>query len=184
MLSILVSAVAVVVSIVSLVYSTYRNLPRTLLRTAQDGAMRSVAARAFILWEQVVTMRDISFISSVENNARRLEGALDRAFELGLIKEVVGDREHSLLYYSLTQQELMDVGQRKERTGDGLLLALIRILDVCKEYRTPVLPASLFQQVDARTFGKVNLGTETPSETSFREYAWTFLSHGQSGENP
>ena len=130
--------------------------------------MRSLAARAFILWDLVNTIMagddERSVVSSVVKNARCLEEALDRAVEVGLLTSVVGNREHSLILYSVTQQALMNVGQSVTQIDEHLTLALIRVLDVCREYRTPVLPASVLQRVG----GKLDL---------LQEVAWTYLDH-------
>ena len=158
-----VSAGALAVSIAAFVISWYRNLRSTQLRSAQDDAMRAVAARAVLLWDQLIIIVVASvnntevhpyMFPSVQKNARRLDDALDQALRVGLIEDISGrGRAHALTLYSAFTQGLVEVAELNSPEKQPLdawhkqhlLMGMVRLLDVCRKYRTPVLSLAIVE---------------------------------------
>lgn len=115
-----VSAIlALVISILSLGLATlsyYRNTAPAQLRRNQLASMRIIAARSIALWDQISTVIsaqtgeftvDPYLFPSIQENAVRLEEALDDAIGLGLLPTILEDKEHAMTMYSAFVQGLM-----------------------------------------------------------------------------
>ena len=169
--TVVLSVLALVVSVVSLAGTFYRNARSTQLRNAQDEAMRTVAARAIVLWEQLMIIVecqvkncdiDSYVLPSVQKNAGRLEDALDHAIRVGLLHVISeADREHSLTLYAAFLQGLTEVADRDNPQGQPLetwtkqhlLMGMVRLLDSCRKYRQSVIPAPVLQRVGKKVDG-------------------------------
>ena len=173
---------ALLVSTFSLILAYY--IHATRLRDARDEAMRTVATRAVILWEQAAIIAtaqvtkstvDSYMFCSIQKNARRVEEALDQAVRVGLFDIVLGDREHSLPLYAAFLQGLTDVEELENPedqpleawTREHFVMGLVRLLDTCRRYRTSVLPSQTTQSIGPRL-------------DQMLEKAWTYASRTQS----
>ena len=121
--------------------------------------MRVVSARAYILFEQVMTVLaagsgkfsiDDYFFPSMLSNAKRLEEALDAAISVGLLDEIITDKDNALSMYTAFVQALLFASTKTDSEGiqeafckDHLTLGLVRLLDVSLRFRENILPAKL-----------------------------------------
>lgn len=178
-----IAVVAVVVSLLSFAVSAftfYRNSGPAQLRKEQMARMRIIAARAVVLWDQIDTIAsaqvrksdvDPYLFPSIQENARRLEEALDAAIGLGLFRELLEDRNHSLPMYSAFVQGVRWVASMPDPDTQSLdawtkqhfLFGMIRLLDVCLRYKPSLLPMSIRTEVTAKV-------------VSLKTQAWTYLS--------
>jgi len=149
------SVVTVVVSVGSAIISAltyFQNGASSQLRHQQIERMRIVAVRAAILWDQVYTILAVEEIDnylfpSIQNNASRLEQALDLAVSAGLMREVISDRPNALPLYTAFLQVICYVTTplppnelREACRNDHFSLGLIRLLHQCLSFGHNILP--------------------------------------------
>ena len=159
------SAFALIVSIFSVGLTFYRTAASTLLHREQMAAMRIVASRTVLLWDQVQTVARVQLdglaldsyrLISFQKTALRLEDALDKATGVGLFPRILGDHRHSLMLYAAFVQGLSWVANLEEADeqpletspGKHFSMGLVRLLDVCQKFDSSLLPENLFESMD------------------------------------
>ncbi len=174
------ATVAILVSLSSALVSLLayiQNSSRSRLRDQQSERMRIVAVRTIILWEQVQTILssaeygypvDDYLFPSIQNNARRLEKALDLAISSGLTQQIISQREQALVLYTAFVQALFyittDLGTdqiRKACLDDHFTLGMIRLQNQCLDFKHDILPSYL---------------TDSDFVRNVSDRAWNYLS--------
>lgn len=149
---------AVLVSVISMLISVltyYQNNSKSLLRREQIERMRTVAIRAAVLWDQIQTILaaagyfpvDDYLFPSVQNNAKRLEEALDLAIGSGLIHEIMSKHPKALVLYTTFLQSLYFITSKLSSDElqeaclkDHFTLGMVRLLDRCILFSPKVFP--------------------------------------------
>lgn len=183
-LAMVISGIALLVSVVSVAVTIYRSAPSTLLFQKQMAAMRIVASRTMVLWDQLQTIAtaqvtdsaiDSYILSSYQKNALRLEEALDKAIGIGLLSKLMGNHKHSFILYVAFVQSLNHVATLEdpdkrpleEWTKQHFSMGLVRLIDILRKFDSPLLPQSVYHSLDEERLEKLT------------EEAWTYLDQGR-----
>jgi hypothetical protein len=170
MFSEIITVVPIIVSIISLAISIFtyiRASPSQQLELDQNARMRTVAMRTIVLWDQISTIVDAQvhrysvdpyLFPSIQQNAKRLEDALDEAISVGLLRETISDHPDALQLYSAFTQGLSFVrnlpnpeSQPLEQwTRQHFLMGLIRLLDRSFRYRQSFFPEPMKAKISNR----------------------------------
>ena len=162
-----ISALALLVSVVSVAITIYRTAPSTMLDQEQIAAMRIVASRTMVVWEQLQMISNAAvmgnttysqLLPSYQRNAFRLEEALDKAIGIGLFSTLIGDRKHALILYVVFVQSLHHVATVKEPnkqppkvwTNEHYAMGLVRLLDIMRKFDPPLIPQSAYDDIDLK----------------------------------
>ena len=169
----LFSGLALLISGFALLFSglTYwQNHPTSVLKRDQDAQMRQIAHRAYLINFQygfILQILDVegnstekmkyaeSVFKSLRSNAALLTQHIDHGVGLGLIEELQGSHPASTILFSDFRTALLETiggseagNITKEKILDRrVILGLYRLLDQCLKYRTPLLPASIRDQL-------------------------------------
>ena len=179
-----ISGIALLVSVVSVAVTIYRSAPSTLLHHEQMAAMRIVASRTMVLWDQlkfISTAHEISrtidsyILSSFQTNALRLEEALDKAIGIGLLSNLMGNHKHSFILYVAFVQSLNHIATLEEPDKQPLeewmqpnfSMGLVRLVDLQRKFDSSLLPQSVYDSMDEGRMKKLT------------EEAWTYIEKGR-----
>ena len=179
-----ISGIALLVSVVSVAVTIYRSAPSTLLYHEQMAAMRIVATRTMVLWEQLQKIAiaqvssstiDSDILSSYQKNALRLEEALDKAIGIDLLSKLMGDHKNSFILYVVFVESLNYIATmekpNKEPLEEGMNLhfsmGLVRLVDILRKFDSSLLPQSVFHSLGERHLEKLT------------EEAWTYMDKGR-----
>lgn len=179
-----ISIIAIIVSMLSLAHTIWKNSERTWLRRQQQNSMRILSSRAVVLWQQIWLVLsatanknpiDTFVFPSMQENAKRLEDALDHAIGIGLLPVLVEDREGSLVLHVAFVQSLASASQLSDKNpmepwlGTHLLMGMVRLLDVCLRYRTDLLPSSFKDMI-------------RPKVIELKDEAWVYWKKSEHGK--
>jgi hypothetical protein len=170
---------AILISLISAVIAglTYfQNSAPAQLKTQQTECMRTVAARAAIVWDQLQTVLsaekykfslDPYLFPSIQNNIRRLEEALDMTISAGLTKELISIRRNAVPLYCAFVQSLYFVTtlQSTDEIRDALIkehftMGMVRLLGQCMSFGKEMLP-------DQRSYSSLS--------QEIKDQAWDYL---------
>ena len=128
-------------------------------RRLQNSAMRSIATRAALAWDHFKTaglchqsgqsFPDYQF-PAARMNMERLEQSIDAALALGMFEVVMSTREHAVVYANASYAAFREAAEAKSPSEfndallkQHLLFGLLRMLEQCSAYRSPVMPSNL-----------------------------------------
>ena len=128
----------------------YRQTERAQHKLIKNDALRTVAARAVVVWEQMQNIMfclkyekqlDPYFFPSYQLNIQRLEKAIDKAISVGCFEELVTTKSNALTYHAVFIQGLVYVKSLdiKEMTdlnewiNKHFLLGMARLVCQCQE---------------------------------------------------
>jgi hypothetical protein len=161
---------AVLSAIISLM-SYFQNGEAAQHRRAQNSAMRAIAARAVLAWDDWQTaaqceLRGEAFpehkFLSARENIRRLEEAIDLALSLGLFKEVMSTKKHSVTYAAASYAAFKEASAVEDAPSFGGIIlklhftfGLLRALHQVASYRRRLVPEGIMKETKAtlRRFG-------------------------------
>lgn len=157
-LNVMAISVAVGSALISL-FTYLQNGEAAQHRRLQNSAMRSIAARAALAWDHWQTaglchqsgqsFPDYQF-PAARINMERLEQSIDAALALGMFEDVMSAREHAIIYANASYAAFREAADAKSPSefNDALLklhllFGLLRTLEQCSAYRSPVMPSNL-----------------------------------------
>ena len=144
-----VSDVLALIAIAFSVFTFWDTRPNAQFKRAQVEQMRILSVNAIVLFEQLhvlieanVGSREIDsyLLTSLRENAKRLEGSLNATIGLGLWKEVLGRKNNSVPMFAAFSQSLLFAASNQTEDyevwlKEHLIMGMLRLIEQCEKYQ-------------------------------------------------